>query len=174
MENGDMYNLTAFSMCAHNGTHVDAPRHFIKDGETVDRLQLYKTVGRAYVADHEGILSAVDAENILCKAKLIDDECARRILVKGNVTVSNEAAELFAKEGLYLIGVESQSVGAEDAPATAHRLLLGSGTVLLEGIRLEEVDEGAYLLNAVPINLGGADGAPCRAILIDDRERMAT
>jgi arylformamidase len=38
---------------------------------------------------------------------------------------------------------------------------------LLEGIRLSDVDEGVYLLNAAPLNLSGADGSPCRAILID-------
>ena len=40
MEKGDIINLTAFSMCSHNGTHVDAPAHFIKDGKTVDQLTL--------------------------------------------------------------------------------------------------------------------------------------
>ena len=49
MENGDVYNLTAFSMCAHNGTHIDAPYHFIKDGKKVDELNLYSLVGKAFV-----------------------------------------------------------------------------------------------------------------------------
>ena len=44
--------------------------------------------------------------------------------------------------------------------------MLGAEIVLLEGIRLSEVEDGIYLLNAAPINLGGADGAPCRAILL--------
>ena len=38
MERGDLYNLTIFSMCAHNGTHIDAPSHFLKHGKTVDEL----------------------------------------------------------------------------------------------------------------------------------------
>jgi len=44
--------------------------------------------------------------------------------------------------------------------------LLGADVVLLEGIRLSVVPEGVYLLNAAPLNLAGADGAPCRAILL--------
>ena len=48
-----------------------------------------------------------------------------------------------------------------------HQVLLGAGVILLEGIRLESVTEGVYLLNAAPLNLGGADGAPCRAILME-------
>ena len=88
-----MYNLTAFSMCAHNGTHIDAPFHFIKGGKTVDSIGLDTFVGLAYIAEHHGI-------------------------------------------------------------------------VLLEGIRLAEVSEGIYFLNAAPLNLSGADGSPCRAVLI--------
>ena len=52
IEKGDLYNLTAFSMCAHNGTHIDAPFHFIRDGKTVDEICLDAFVGKAYVAEH--------------------------------------------------------------------------------------------------------------------------
>ena len=65
-----------------------------------------------------------------------------------------------------MYGNESQTVGPEDAPKSVHLIMLGAEIVLLEGIRLGEVEEGIYLLNAAPINLGGADGAPCRAILM--------
>jgi arylformamidase len=69
--------------------------------------------------------------------------------------------------GVLLLGNESQTVGPEDAPRAVHLLLLGGGMILLEGIRLAEVPEGRYLLHAAPLNLGGAEGAPCRALLID-------
>ena len=65
MENGDLYNLTAFSMCAHNGTHIDAPFHFLKDGKTVDAIGLEAFVGMAYVAEHQGIVSGNDAAEII-------------------------------------------------------------------------------------------------------------
>ena len=66
-----------------------------------------------------------------------------------------------------LIGNESQTVGPEDAPMEVHKILLGADVVLLEGIRLSDVPEGVYFLNAAPLCLGGADGAPCRAILAE-------
>ena len=69
MEKGDLYNLTAFSMCAHNGTHVDAPFHFLQDGKTVDAISLDSFVGMAYVAEHHGVLSGSDAAAIIQKAK---------------------------------------------------------------------------------------------------------
>ena len=167
MEDGEFYNLTAFYMCAHNGTHVDAPFHFVRDGKTIDEVALESFVGMAFVAEHDGVVTAADAELILGKAQQAEGDAAKRILIKGNVEVSQEAAEVFANAGIFLLGNESQTVGPEDAPMAVHLVLLKAGVVLLEGIRLSEIPEGVYLLNAAPLNLGGADGAPCRAVLID-------
>ncbi|MCR4893278.1 MAG: cyclase family protein, partial [Eubacteriales bacterium] len=140
MENGDLYNLTSFRMCAHNGTHVDAPFHFIRDGRTVDAVSLDVFVGPAYVAEHEGIVTGDDAERMIAKAKERDPEAARRILIRGKAEVSAEAANRFASSGILLLGNESQTVGPEDAPMEVHLILLGAGVVLLEGIRLSEVE----------------------------------
>ena len=164
---GDVCNLTAISMCAHNGTHIDAPFHFINDGKPVDQVRLEPFVGLAYVAEHHGVVSGDDAANIIEKANAQNPEAARRILIKGDAVVSAEAAKVFAASNILLLGNESQTVGPEDAPMAVHLILLGAGMILLEGIRLAEVPEGIYLLNAAPLNLAGADGAPCRAILID-------
>ena len=164
---GAVCNLTAFRMCAHNGTHVDAPYHFLNNGKTIDQVDLERFVGFAFVAEHEGVITAGDAEAILKKARRADREAAKRILVKGQAVVSEEAAAVFAGAGILLFGNESQTVGPEDAPMKVHLKMLGAGIVLLEGIRLKEVPEGVYLLDAAPLNLGGADGAPCRAILME-------
>ena len=166
MDTGALYNLTAISMCAHNGTHIDAPFHFIKDGKTVDAVYLEAFVGMAYVAEHQGIVAAEDAASILAAAKALNPEAAKRILIKGAAVVSEEAATVFADAGVVLLGNESQTVGPEDAPMAVHLILLGAGVILLEGIRLAEVEEGVYFLNAAPLNLAGADGSPCRALLI--------
>ncbi len=167
METGDLYNLTAFSMCAHNGTHVDAPYHFIEDGNTVEQIPLEKTVGLCFVAEWKGILDGEGARQILRRATLTVRESARRILLKGDAIVSADAARVFAEGGVDLIGNESQTVGPEDAPMEVHRILLGADVVLLEGIRLKDVPEGVYFLSAAPLALAGADGAPCRAILVE-------
>ncbi|MBQ2120034.1 MAG: cyclase family protein [Peptococcaceae bacterium] len=166
MENGDLYNLTAFSMCAHNGTHIDAPFHFLKDGKTVDAIGLEAFVGMAYVAEHHGIVSGNDAAEIIKKAEKQNPEAAKRILIKGDAEVSLEAAQIFASAEILLLGNESQTVGPEDAPMEVHLMLLSANVILLEGIRLSEVSEGVYFLNAAPLNLSGADGSPCRALLI--------
>lgn len=164
-EAGDLYNLTSFAMCAHNGTHVDAPFHFLHNGKTVDQMDLSYFVGDCFVARHEGDVTATDAEEILKKARN-----AERILIAGNATVTAEAAEVFAAGGIKLLGNEGQTVGPEDAPMQVHLILLRRDIALLEGIVLQGIPEGRYFLSAAPLNLGGADGAPCRAYLIDWEE----
>ena len=168
MEKGEVYNLTAFSMCAHNGTHIDAPRHFIRDGKTVDEKSLEAFIGMAYVAEHSGVVTYNDATEIIEKAKKHNEEAAKRILIKGDVEVSLEAAKVFASSDILLLGNEPQTVGPQNAPMAVHLALLSADVILLEGIRLAEVSEGIYFLNAAPLNLAGADGSPCRAVLIDN------
>ena len=161
-EKGDLYNLTAFSMCAHNGTHIDAPFHFLGHGKTVEQLDLRTFVGDCYVARHRGDVTAADAAAILQKA-----EGAGRILIAGSVTVTPEAAEVFANAGICLLGNESQSVGPENAPMQVHKILMQKHIALLEGVVLSAVSEGHYFLSAAPLCLAGADGAPCRAYLVE-------
>ena len=143
---GAICNLTAFEMCAHNGTHVDAPYHFLDGEETIDRVPLDKFIGYAYVAEHDGDITAEVAERILKDAKNADELASERILVKGNAVMTKEGAEVFAKAGIKLFGNESQTVGPLDAPMEVHLVMLGAKIVLLEGIRLAEVPVGVYLL----------------------------
>lgn len=167
MADGAMYNLSAFRMCAHNGTHVDAPFHFIDSGKSIDQVDLGRFIGWAYVAEHSGPVTAADAAAILEKARKANRSAAERILIKGPAVLTGEGAAVMAEAGVRLFGNESQSVGPEDAPMKVHLIMLEAEIVLLEGINLSAVAEGVYLLNAAPLNLGGSDGAPCRAVLLE-------
>ena len=161
MDAGALYNLTAFSMCAHNGTHVDAPFHFLREGPTLAQMPLDHFVGDCYVAQHVGAVTAEDAAEILEKS--IN---TRRILIAGPATVTEDAARIFAQAELLLFGNESQTVGPPDSPMAVHKILLEKGMILLEGVVLKNIPEGHYFLSAAPLNLGSADGAPCRALLL--------
>ena len=164
ISDGELYNLTAFSMCAHNGTHIDAPFHFLPGGKTVEQLPLETFVGDCFVARCQGDLTASDAEAVLEKAG-----DAERLLIAGPATVTAGAARVFASKRLRLLGCEGQTVGPEEAPMEVHLILLRQGIALLEGIVLDGVPEGRYFLSAAPLNLAGADGAPCRAFLIGEK-----
>lgn len=166
IDKGDVCNLTHLSMCAHNGTHVDAPFHFLQDGRTMDQMGLEPYVGPCWVARHEGNVTRQDAERMLFHAR--QSGVGSRLLIAGKATVTEEAARAFAAAGVLLLGNESQTVGPEDAPRAVHLILLGAGVTLLEGVVLEQVKEGRYFLSAAPLNLGGCDGAPCRAYLMTE------
>lgn len=159
-DNGDLYAVTDFSMCAHNGTHVDAPRHFLRDGKTVDEVPLSSYVGKCRVITADGNVTAE-----LLRERLGDDD--RKVCIRGEGFVTEDGARELIERGIGLVGVEVQSVSDPTAPMAVHKLLLSADTVLLEGIRLDGVPDGEYFLSAAPINLGGSEGAPCRALLID-------
>lgn len=165
MKQGDLYNLSTLSMCVHNGTHVDAPLHFLQDGKAIGQMALEAFVGLCYVVRHKGDVTAEDAIQILQESKRRG--ALERILIAGEVTVTAEAAKVFAQNKIKLIGNEGQTIGPKDAPMEVHKILLGAEVVLLEGIVLDGVAEGVYFLNAAPLNLGCLEGAPCRAYLIE-------
>lgn len=166
MKRGELYNLSAFSMCAHNGTHIDAPLHFFEDGRSVDKIPLEYFVGECFVCEENGDISAKKAQKILKKAR--GSGADRRILIKGEATVTEKGAQVFAEADILLLGNESQSVGPIDSPMAVHKILLRKDIVLLEGITLKDVKEGRYILNCAPLNLAGFEGSPCRAILIEE------
>ena len=165
MEEGGLYNLSALSLCAHNGTHVDAPAHFIRDGKTIEQIPLDSFVGNCSLLRHEGEVSDADAQKMLEKARNFGAE--ERLLIAGDAVVTAEAAAVFAQAKLKLLGNESQSVGPEEAPMAVHKVLLEQEIVLLEGVVLTGIPEGRYFLNAAPLNGGSLEGSPCRAWLME-------
>lgn len=166
MEDGAAYNLTALSLCAHNGTHADAPFHFLREGKTIGELDPAIFLGPAFVYTCAGELTGERAEALLGLAARCG--AGQRLLLRGDCVVTAEAARVFAASPLRLLGVESQTVGPAEAPMEVHLILLGAEKVLLEGLRLGRVPDGRYFLSALPLNLGEADGAPCRAVLMTE------
>jgi arylformamidase len=175
IERGDPANLSAVSMSAHTGTHVDAPLHFIAGGAPVDEVPLDAAIGRARVieiADPEAVgadelrgHAPRRGERLLLKTR----NSARRWWEEGFdedfVHVDPAAAELLAEAQVALVGVDYLSVGGMQSGAETHRHLLGAGIWIVEGLELSEVAPGDYELICLPLRLAGADGAPARALL---------
>lgn len=160
IENGDMCTLTKIKMSVHNGTHVDAPCHFIERGKTIDEMDLSKFIGPVEVVAGKGILSALDVHRLMVNKP-------KKILLKGDLELSVESAKAFLDYDVELIGLESVSIGPVDDPQPVHMVLLGAELIALEGLDLTDVPEGEYFLSALPLKLAGSDGAPCRAVLIE-------
>jgi len=157
---GDPVNLTNVIMGAHNATHLDAPYHFYDNGKTVEQLDLSRCIGECTVVELSEDITLEELSKIL-------DHCQKRILIKGEAIVTLERAKLFNQYGILLIGVQGQSIGPVDGPMPVHYELLAKEVVLLEGLVLDEIEPKDYFLSAAPIKLGGSDGAPCRATLLD-------
>lgn len=159
MEFGDVYNLTSVSMCLHTGTHLDAPRHFLPDGEDVTAIPLERVVGECSVVELQGPVLGADVEDLLPRIK------NRRLLIKGDAWLTPSAA--FVLSELDLIGSELPSVAPPEIVGAVHRQLLGEGTLLLENLDLSAVKPGTYFLVAAPVKIEGAEGAPVRAFLFE-------
>jgi len=154
----DEYNLTNIALCVHNGTHIDAPKHFIADGKAIHELDISIFFGKCTVAEFDGAVGENEIANVL-------GNCHERLLLKGNCELSESGAYALTKSHVKLIGIESQSVGNADHPLSVHVILLEKEIIPLEGLVLSAVEPGEYFLSAFPINLEGSDGAPVRAVL---------
>ena len=167
---GDLYNLTLLDGCVHLGAHVDAPRHFVADGDLIGQLDLENLVGECRVVD----VGEVDVVDRAALEKFAPKK-GERLLIKTKNSDSTHPAhevQIDISGALYLIdcgvrtvGVDGQSVGTPAKPV--HDAVLGAKMGVIEGLNLKSVEEGEYFLFAAPVNIRDAEGAPCRALLIE-------
>jgi arylformamidase len=172
---GDAANVSRLVLTSHSGTHIDAPRHFFERGTTVDALDIHTLMGPARICD------------MPCSYHIdVDDVCAldlhgvSRVLFKTRnsalwerpgfqpdyIALTAAAAQALADRKVRLVGIDYLSVDGFDAPDfPVHRLLLGAGVIILEGLDLRHVPPGDYDMYALPLLLEAGDGAPARVIL---------
>lgn len=173
-EKGDAYNLTRLSISAHTGTHIDAPLHFLPGGAPISAMPPEAMCGPARVVHVTGdVIGAADVPGDLAPGArvLFRTRNSERDLFAGTffedyVFLGRDAAEKLVRAGALLAGIDALSVsGFREDPAETHRLLLGAGIWILEGICLRGVEPGEYELLCLPLRIEGADGAPARALL---------
>ncbi|MHB0976062.1 MAG: cyclase family protein [Candidatus Aquicultorales bacterium] len=174
----DGVNGTKLICDSHSGTHVDAPLHFLENGDSVDLLSLELLIGAATVVE----LPETDAIRATDLESLELDSGVRRLLIKTEnsrlwereersftdeyVALTADAAHWVVERGIRLVGIDYLSIGRlkRDGRAT-HRTLLQAGVVVLEGLNLSQVQPGEYELICLPLKVIGAEGAPARAVL---------
>jgi arylformamidase len=180
MDRGDAANNSAISLGVHTGTHMDAPKHFIKDGRSIDKLPLETSVGPARVIEIKDKISIKPeelkqhnikkGERILFKTANSPRCWQNDAFVNDFVFVTRDAAQFLVDVGVILVGVDYLSVGSPMDPEKAmrpdtHQILLGAGLYLIEGLNLTSVKAGDYNLVCLPLKLMDAEGSPVRAIL---------
>jgi arylformamidase len=149
LSRGDAANVSKLELGAHTGTHMDAPRHFLADGAA--ELETHRL--RA-------------GERVLFLTRNSERCWNNNQFVEDFVYISAAAAQFLVQRHVRTVGIDYLSVGGyvHDGVET-HRILLGAGIWLIEGLNLSAVKPGAYELVCLPLRVAGADGAPARAIL---------
>lgn len=164
INDGADYNLSEISMCLHNGTHIDAPLHFLDGGDDITAVDPSAFVGPCVVIEvPEGIITGAIVDRYFPRN-------TKRILIKssGKAFLHETAATELAVLGCYLVGTDAQTIETEESGGRTHRALLTDNIAILEGLDLSEIQEGDYFLVAPPLKIEGAEAAPCRALLISD------
>lgn len=158
----------------HTGTHVDAPSHYFKDGKTIDQLSMTKEVCRCVVYD----LTRVEARIEIADLEKLEIEEGQFILLKTRnsfdeaynpefVYVTREAAAFLVQKKIKGIGVDAMTIERNQPDHETHKLLLSSEIMIIEGLRLQHIAPGQYVMVALPINIVGAEAAPTRVLLIE-------
>ncbi|TMD25116.1 MAG: cyclase family protein [Chloroflexi bacterium] len=174
----DGVNLSELCLGSHTGTHVDAPSHFIRNGAGVDRLDLERFIGPAWVADLRRVKGGISAED-LKKARI--PRGSRRVLLHtGNsrwwhparafrtdfVYLAADGADWLVKRGVDLVGIDYLSIEGYGVPgAPTHKRLLGAGIPILEGLDLFRLRAGRWQMAALPLRIVNGDAGLTRAVL---------
>ena len=178
MRKGDVLTLSVYSLGAHSGTHIDAPMHFIADGAPIDQVALDPLIGAARVIDIADSVQAIGSVEL----NRHDWRGVKRLLFRTRSTlrgwmdsaafhrdfayIAPDAAQLLADAGVLLVGVDYISAEQFGAPApVTHRILLGRGIPIVEGLDLRPIQAGDYEVIVLPLKVRGHEGAPARAIV---------
>lgn len=149
------YLLSTLSFCVHTGTHVDAPLHYLPDGQSADQLNVESLSGRCLLVEKE----PNDSELTLMKRRKIE------ILLLKSGSVTLELLSRLQKLGLKVVGNDLLSIAPPEEEREIHEALFRRGILPLECLNLDRVSPGLYNLLALPMLIEGAEAAPVRAFL---------
>jgi kynurenine formamidase len=181
------WNAKRLELYSHCGTHVDAPRHFIDEGSTIDTVNLAACLGPARVIDLTPIepRTIITVEHLGTAADAVGQ--GDRLLLRTDwhrrhgtsayrdalPRIGTELARWLVERGVVLLGVEPPSVADvndREELTSVHRVLLGGGVVIVEGLaHLDRIETEMVELAVLPLKVLDGDGAPARAVAIQNR-----
>lgn len=170
----DSINESVITMNLHTGTHLDSPRHMIRDGWTMDEFPLDKLITPCVLFDLTKVEDCVTKEDL----KPLNIQEGDFVLLKTQnsfglanspqfVFIREDAANYLAQKKIIGIGVDALGVERDQPGHKTHLALMDAEIVILEGLNLKDAQEGRYTLVALPLKIQGAEGAPARAVLLD-------
>ncbi len=163
------------SMDMHTGTHMDMPMHFVKNGKTIDTLDLNRVITTCKVLDFTYINDAITPEDL--KKKNLDE--GDFLLFKTKNSYSNvfdfdfiylnyDGADFLNEINIKGVGIDSLGIERSQKNHPTHKILLENEIIIIEGLRLKDIKEGIYKLIALPLKLKGVEASPVRAVLLGD------
>ncbi len=175
-EKGDDATVSRMSLSVHTGTHMDAPLHFIPGSRSIDEMPIEATVGPARVVfvRKEPAIEPHDLQGLgISKGERVLFRTVNSVRCWNSdrfeeeyVFLSPDAARYLADREVRCVGIDYLSVDPFRAnTAETHRILLGAGVWIIEGLNLKHIEPGDYEMVCLPLRLIGSEGAPARAIL---------
>jgi arylformamidase len=173
IEDGAIANCSAVYLDCHVGTHVDAPRHFVRDGITIEQVDLERLCGPCRVVAVAGRrdIRPEDLEGVPSSVRVLFKTCGSAQLhagiddPHGFAYLTPEAAQKLAGLDTRLVGIDGFSIDAYGSTEPSHLIILPAGIPILECIDLTDVPPGDYDLTVLPLKIAGAEAAPARAML---------
>jgi arylformamidase len=161
------------SLDVHGGTHLDAPLHMLAGGETIETIGLEKLVGIARVLDLTHVEDGISREHLepfgIQKDEWILLKTRSSFLEEFDfnfVYVREDGAKYLAEIGIRGVGTDALGIERAQPNYETHRTLMRKGILIVEGLRLKDVPQGAYFMVIAPLKLTGIDAAPARAFLL--------
>ncbi|MDR0385774.1 MAG: cyclase family protein [Prevotellaceae bacterium] len=177
------YNLSRLVTSTHQGTHIDAPRHFFDDGECIDEIALDRCVVKAVKVDLTGKQpdEAIEPADLQPYIKFIEQGCCvllhtgwekhfpDQAFFSGFPYVSKELADWFVEKKTGLVGMDMPTPNGVNWKYV-HLKMLGAGILIVEGLaNMSQLPDGeVFTFFSLPLKLQGRDGSPVRAIAITD------
>lgn len=173
---GDPANASVLFTDVHCGTHVDAPRHFVDGGDTIDQVDLSALNGPTYVAQVNGARIGraeldqadvpVDVRRLLLRTSNSADPAIYSTPFREDyAALTPDGAAWVRDRGIEVVGIDYLSIQRYEDPPDAHETLLGAGILIIEGLKLSHIVPGWFEMLCLPVLLTGAEAAPARVAL---------